>query len=83
MIKTRFGSQPGHKTLLSQGRTVSASARVLGIAEAHLHGALSGRIRPSHEVREKLPEFLGVPLNELFTEDALGPPRELLRSGAS
>jgi transcriptional regulator with XRE-family HTH domain len=78
MVRTKFGTQPGHQILFSQGRTVSAVARILGIAESHLAKALSGRVRPSHEVRERLPEFLGVPLHDLFTEDALQPPAERL-----
>jgi transcriptional regulator with XRE-family HTH domain len=69
--------------LVSQGRTVSAVARILGVGESHLHQALSGRVRPNHEVRRKLPEFVDVPLDELFTEDALGPPVERLSSRAS
>ena len=83
MSHTKFGTQPGHQILVSQGRTISGVARVLNIAQAHLHQALSGRVRPNHEVRRRLPDLLGVPLDELFNEDALQPPREFLSSRAS
>jgi transcriptional regulator with XRE-family HTH domain len=82
-LPTRFGTQPGHQILVSQGRTISGVARVLRLHPAHLAQALQGRIRPNYEVRERLPDLLGVPLEELFTEDALQPPRVFLSSRAS
>jgi transcriptional regulator with XRE-family HTH domain len=83
LLPTKYGTQPAHQIVFAQGRTIAAVARILRISEVHLKLALSGRIRPNYEVRERLPEFLGVPLEELFTEDALEPPREFLSSRAS
>jgi transcriptional regulator with XRE-family HTH domain len=76
--RTRFGTQAGHRILLIQGRTITGTARYLGVNQAHLYQALAGRCRPNAELRAKLPELLGVPLDELFTEDALRPPLERL-----
>jgi transcriptional regulator with XRE-family HTH domain len=69
-----YGKQPGREVLRSQGRTVAGTARRIGVDRQHLTQTLAGRIRPSMQVRNELPAFLGVPLSELFTESALAPP---------
>ena len=75
-MKTHFGKQPGHDVLLGQGRTITGTARAIGVNPAHLHQTLSGRIRPNVRVRERLPALLGVPLSELFDEALLKLPIE-------
>jgi transcriptional regulator with XRE-family HTH domain len=72
--KILYGRQPGREVLREQGRTVAGVARRIDVNPQHLVQSLSGRIRPSTDVRNKLPAFLGVPLSELFTEEALATP---------
>ena len=74
IIQNPYGVQPGREVLRQQARTVSGVAQCIGVDRQHLRQALWGRIRPSEKVRNELPAFLGVPLNELFTECALAPP---------
>ena len=68
---SRFGIQPGHDVIVRQGRATAAVARCIEVVPIHLQRALTGVISPSWEVRERLPEFLGVPIEELFTKEAL------------
>ena len=75
IVQNPYGEQPGREVLRQQGRTIAGTARRIGVNRQHLQQALWGRIRPSEQVRNELPAFLGVPLNELFTEHALAPPR--------
>jgi hypothetical protein len=74
-VRSFFGKQPAHSIIRDQGRTIAGTARRIDVDRQHLVHALAGRIRPSERVRSELPAFLGVPLQKLFTEDALGPPR--------
>jgi transcriptional regulator with XRE-family HTH domain len=74
ITKYPYGWQPGREVLRQQGRTVAGTARRIGVNRQHLVQALEGRIRPSMQVRNELPAFLGVPLSELFNEDALASP---------
>lgn len=70
-MDTRFGRQPAHSILIRERWTVPRAAKMLDVPPQHLMKALHGRIRPSVEVRTRLPLLVGVPLSELFTEDAL------------
>lgn len=72
MSSTKYGKQPALAALQSQGRTVAATARVLGINPNHFYNALVGRCAPGQTVRQRLPEALGMPLEILFTKAALG-----------
>jgi transcriptional regulator with XRE-family HTH domain len=72
--KNVFGRQPAYDVVLGQGRTISGTARAIDVSLHHLSWALNGRVRPNYAVRERLPEFLGVPLSELFTPESLEPP---------
>ena len=68
---SRFGIQPGHNVIVSQGRSAAAVARCIEVVPIHLRRTLTGVVSPSWGVRERLPEFLGVPIEELFTKEAL------------
>jgi len=75
-FKTRFGKQPGHDLILKQGRTITGTARVIGVDPSHLSLALRGRILPNVRVRERLPALLGVPLGQLFDAHVLALPMD-------
>jgi hypothetical protein len=77
-LGTKYGEQPARDVLRKQGRSVAGTSRAIGIGHGHFRQALAGRVRPSMELRDKLPAWLGVPLHELFTERALRPPLERL-----
>ena len=66
--------QPGLAIMRFQGRATSAVARRIGVHEHQVGAALHGYIRPNAAVRERLPLILGVPLEMIFTEDALAAP---------
>jgi transcriptional regulator with XRE-family HTH domain len=70
-VRTDYGVQPSRSILLQQARTVAGVARLLQVSPQHLKNALSGLTPPRPEVRERLPEILGVPLEQLFTQSAL------------
>lgn len=63
--------QPAYTVLRNQARNLSAVARVIGVSEYELRDAVSGKVRPSIDVREKLPLFLQVPLVDLFEPELL------------
>jgi transcriptional regulator with XRE-family HTH domain len=69
-----FGKQPAHAILRAQGRTITGTARAIGVNPSHMHYALRGKVRPSVRIREKLPALLGIPLSELFDEEPLSLP---------
>lgn len=64
------GEQPAADLLRARGYSQAGVARVLGVTLGHLSSALKGQVRPSHELRVRLTELLGVPLPALFTPDA-------------
>lgn len=70
----RFGRQPLCAVIRSQGRTLVGFARANDISVTQLNHVGSGATPPSDELREKLPRLLGVPLDELFTEQCLATP---------
>ena len=67
--------QPLYDVLRAQGRGVAPTARAIGVSYIHFRQVVDGRTRPSREVRERLPELLGIPLAELFDAGSLRPPR--------
>lgn len=71
MVPTRWGTQPGWALCTQADHSIRKIADEIGVPYAHLGNALTGRIIPNDDVREKLPAFLGVPLEELFTSDVL------------
>ena len=69
-----FGRQPGRQVLREQRWSIARAAEAIGVSTGHLAQALYGRHRPNETVRERLPELLGVPLHDLFTETVLSKP---------
>ncbi|HZN70583.1 MAG TPA: helix-turn-helix transcriptional regulator [Micromonosporaceae bacterium] len=74
MSTTRFGRQPARDVIFLKRWSVVGLAAELGVKHAHLNQAIRGRVRPAPRLRERLPELLGVPLEELFTAEALERP---------
>jgi transcriptional regulator with XRE-family HTH domain len=70
----RFGPQPLRGVLARKGVTLANLARLNDIPYAHMIMIARGRTRPSPAACERLPKFLGVPLEELFSSDALAKP---------
>lgn len=75
-----LGTQPAYDLLRERGYSQAGAARALGVNLHHLRWALRGRIRPSHELRVRLTELLGVPLPALFTPDAIEVPYRTQRN---
>jgi hypothetical protein len=71
---TRFGPQPVREIIRKGKYSISMVAEMVGVREAHFVPALYGRIRPNMTVRERLPKVLGVPIEQLFTAEALSAP---------
>ncbi len=58
--------QPAYYLIKEQGRSVGVISRVIDVPYLHLRQAVYGMVRPSQEVRDRLPGLLGVPLDQLF-----------------
>lgn len=71
--KTVLGPQPVRRLLDERGLTISEAALAIGVTFAKLQAPVTGRSRPSDEVRAKLPALLGVPLEDLFSAESLEP----------
>lgn len=69
-----YGVQPGWEIMRSEGRTIAGTSRAIDVPYGVLRTALLGIVRPNEHIRERLPEFLGRDLTELFTEDAIREP---------
>lgn len=65
------GPQPLRAVLTKNRYTVRQAAAAINVDPLHLTNVIRGGARPCQAVRDRLPELLGVPLEELFTEDAL------------
>jgi len=88
-MPNRFGHQPARQALFDQRWSIARAATEIGVPVSHLGNCVYGKIVPSPGVRERLPRLLGVPLEELFTAEALAEeydinrgPRAGQRSGA-
>jgi hypothetical protein len=73
-METVFGYQPLRLELFKQHIDGTKAARDLGVSYGHLRRCITGRNRPCDVLREKLPAYLGVPLEELFTPEVLAKP---------
>ncbi len=67
----KYGVQPLRKELARQRWTVAAAARQLGVEYPQLYNTVIGRITPTIHLRNALPTLLDVPLEKLFTVEAL------------
>ena len=68
---TRFGEQPIRGVVRRRHWNLRLIAYETGVAYSHLLNAVNGVTAPSPELRQKLSEFLNLPVEKLFTEDAL------------
>jgi hypothetical protein len=67
-------TQPGKAVLFSKGMTIAGVARAIGINRNHLHTSLMGITPPCPELRERLPKYLDITLEETFTPALLARP---------
>jgi ribosome-binding protein aMBF1 (putative translation factor) len=67
----KFGVQPALAALRAERWSTALAARTIGVPENHLKHVVHGRTYPNAIVREKLPELLGLPLEDLFVPDML------------
>lgn len=68
---TRYGHQPVLMLLMTRGIKYAQLARDHDLNYNHLANVVTGRIAASKELQRILPEVLGVPPDELFTERSL------------
>ncbi len=66
-----FGFQPIQDVIINDGRTYRGFVRTLKSDQAHAILAIAGRVPPSPELRAELAARLGVPIELLFTKEAL------------
>jgi transcriptional regulator with XRE-family HTH domain len=69
---TRFGGeQPIRAVVRRRHWNLRLIAYETGVAYSHLINAANGITAPSPELRQKLSEFLDLPVEKLFTQEAL------------
>lgn len=71
---TKYGVQPGFHAIYARGVSMRSIAIAIGVDYHHLNQTLNGVIRPRPEVKERLPQYLGVSLEQLFTPEILAEP---------
>ena len=68
---TRFGEQPIRAVVRRRHWNLRLIAYETGVAYSHLMNAANGITPASPQVRQKLSEFLDLPVEELFTQESL------------
>jgi transcriptional regulator with XRE-family HTH domain len=68
---TRFGEQPIRAVVQRRHWNLRLIAYETGVAYSHLMNAANGITAPSPELRQKLSEFLDLPVQKLFTKESL------------
>lgn len=63
--------QPAKAILAARGMTIAGVARIIELKYNHVQLSLLGKIPPCPELRTRLAEFLGLPIEELFQPDLL------------
>lgn len=72
MKRQLYGDQPVRLVLDERKLSCRAIAKMVpAISPASLTNSAAGRSRPTKAIREKLPVILDVPLDQLFTPEAL------------
>lgn len=66
-----YGKQPALSELTEQRWSFSALADAIDVSRSHLYNACHGFTNPSDDLRQRLPQILGVKLEDLFTPEAL------------
>lgn len=70
-IQTKFGRQPAMDELMARKISVKAASIEMEVPYRHLRFALYGYVTPKNEVRDGLEALLGLPREQLFTEESL------------
>lgn len=70
-MAVRFGTQPARQIIIDRGLSNRQVAHDIGVDEVHFQGVMQGRVVPKQELREKLPAYLDVRLEDCFTADLL------------
>ena len=78
---TRFGEQALRGVVRRRHWNLKLIAFETGVGYSHLLNAVNGVAAPSPELREKLSEFLGLPVEKLFSPEALA--ANTVRAGRS
>ena len=68
---TRFGEQPIRGVVRRRHWNLRLIAYETGVAYSHLINAANGVTAPSPELRQKLSEFLDLPVGKLFSYESL------------
>jgi hypothetical protein len=68
---SRFGRQPVWAVVRRRHWNLRLIAYETGVAYSHLINAANGITAPSPQLRQKLSEFLDLPIEKLFTREAL------------
>lgn len=68
---SRNNYQPAREVMYAQRWSAALLAEEIGVSYGHLRCVLAGTSALSPEVREKLPQILGTPLEELFSPELL------------
>ena len=68
---TRFGEQPIRGVVRRRHWDLRLIAYETGVAYSHLINAANGITAPSPDLRQKLSEFLDLPVERLFTQQSL------------
>jgi transcriptional regulator with XRE-family HTH domain len=68
---SRFGEQPIRGVIRRRHWNCRLIAYETGVSYSHLINAANGITAPSPQLRSKLSEFLGLPVEKLFSAEAL------------
>jgi hypothetical protein len=68
---TRFGEQPIRGILRRRHWNLRLIAYETGVGYSHLINSVNGVTRPSPDLQQKLSKFLDLPVEKLFTQEAL------------
>lgn len=71
MKGTRYGKQPFLDEVQRMGISYRTAAALIEVPYLHFRHAGYGYVVAKYELRDKLAEFLGKPVTELFTEEVL------------
>lgn len=67
----RGAIQPVRQVIAQRGWTLVEVADAIGVDRNHFLSTVRGLAYPRDDVRERLPKYLGVPLEALYDEDRL------------
>ena len=68
---TRFGEQPVWTVVRRRHWNLRLIAYETGVGYSHLINSANGVTRPSQDLQQKLSQFFDLPVERLFTQEAL------------